>query len=107
MSERRATISAWQSFRARPLSLMYSPFMHLVPVDTQMTSASFTSAPGREKPDVNAMVSSEIIQRRVLAQGTLVTPTTSREGAMASPSSSRLACGFQNHISVGDSKFVH
>ena len=48
MSDRRATISAWQSLRARPLSLMYSPLMHFVPVDTQMTSASFTSAPEQE-----------------------------------------------------------
>lgn len=48
MRERRATISAWQSFRAKPLSLIYSPLMHFVPVDTQMTSASFTSEPGQE-----------------------------------------------------------
>lgn len=48
MSDRRATISAWQSLRARPLSLMYSPLMHFVPVETQMTSASFTSAPEQE-----------------------------------------------------------
>lgn len=45
MSERRAIISAWQSFSARPRSLMYSPLMHLVPVETQMTCASFTSVP--------------------------------------------------------------
>lgn len=46
MSERRAIISAWQSLSARPRSLMYSPLMHLVPVETQITWASFTSVPG-------------------------------------------------------------
>lgn len=45
MRERRAMISAWQSLSARPRSLMYSPLMHLVPVETQMTCASFTSVP--------------------------------------------------------------
>lgn len=45
MSERRAIISAWQSLSARPRSLMYSPLMHLVPVETQMTCASLTSVP--------------------------------------------------------------
>lgn len=45
MSERRAMISAWQSLSARPRSLMYSPFIHLVPVETQITWASFTSVP--------------------------------------------------------------
>lgn len=54
MSERRAIISAWQSFSARPRSLMYSPLMHLVPVETQMTCASFTSVPvgGGENKDI-------------------------------------------------------
>lgn len=45
MRERRAIISAWQSLSASPRSLMYSPLMHLVPVETQMTCASFTSVP--------------------------------------------------------------
>lgn len=45
MRERRAIISAWQSFSARPRSLMYSPLMHFVPVETQMTCASLTSVP--------------------------------------------------------------
>lgn len=56
MRERRAIISAWQSFSARPRSLMYSPLMHFVPVETQMTCASFTSVPvgGRQKKDALA-----------------------------------------------------
>lgn len=67
-SERRATISAWQSFRANPRSLMYSPFMHLVPVETQMTSASFTSEPGRENANVNVIVCCEVVRRRLFSQ---------------------------------------
>lgn len=47
MSERRAMISAWQSLRASPRSLMYSPFIHLVPVVTQITWASITSVPDK------------------------------------------------------------
>lgn len=58
MRERRAIISAWQSLSASPRSLMYSPLMHLVPVETQMTCASFTSVPvgggGGHKKDTSA-----------------------------------------------------
>lgn len=46
--QRRATTSAWQSLRAKPCSLRCFPLMHLVPVDTQMTSACSTSSPIEE-----------------------------------------------------------
>lgn len=42
-------ISAWQSFSARPRSLMYSPLIHFVPVETLITLASFTSVPEKQK----------------------------------------------------------
>ena len=41
---RRATTSAWQSFKAIPVLLMYSPLIHLVPVVTQITWVSSTSS---------------------------------------------------------------
>lgn len=37
--------------------------MHLVPVDTQMTSASFTSEPGRENEKVNVITPNEMDTR--------------------------------------------
>ena len=38
MRQRRATISAWQSFNDWPVSVSRSPAMHFVPVVTQITS---------------------------------------------------------------------
>lgn len=52
-------ISAWQSFRASPRSLMYSPLIHLVPVETLITLASLTSVPEKQVrpvPYVTVMV---------------------------------------------------
>lgn len=39
ISDLRPMTSAWQSLTARPWSLMYSPLIHLVPVETEITVA--------------------------------------------------------------------
>lgn len=70
--DRRATISAWQSFRASPRSLMYSPLMHLVPVETLITLASLTSVP--EKQDTPFPYVTVTVVRLSAPPGLLCTP---------------------------------